>query len=69
MALLEFARRQHVGLSNAQRAPNRAVGAGRQQSRLDIAIEVSKTMLILMLVAFGIVALRCVLILAYGVLR
>ena len=69
MALLEFGRRRPVGLSHAQRAPNRAVGAGRQQSQLDIAIEVGKTMLILMLVALGIVALRCVLILAYGVLH
>ena len=39
------------------------------KAELDIAIEVGKTMLILMLVALGIVALRCVLILAYGVLH
>ena len=69
MALLDFSRRRPVGLSHAQRASNRAIGVGRQQSRLDIAIEVGKTMLILMLVALGIVALRCVLILAYGVLH
>jgi hypothetical protein len=56
-------------LSHAQRLPNRAVGTNRQQSRGEIAVEVGKTMLILMLVALGVVALRYVLVLAYGVLH
>ena len=69
MALLDFARRRHAGLSDAQRLPDRATGVGRQQSRGEIAVEVGKTMLILVLIALGIVALRYVLVLAYGVLH
>jgi hypothetical protein len=69
MALLDLAKRRPAGLSHARRLPNRAVGANRQQSRGEIAVEVGKTMLILMLVALGIVALRYILVLAYGVLH
>jgi hypothetical protein len=69
MALLDLAKRRRAGLSHARRLPNRAVGTNRQQSRGEIAVEVGKTMLILMLVALGIVALRYVLVLAYGVLH
>jgi hypothetical protein len=71
MASLEFARRRTrpAGPSLGPSLPNRAVGVGRQQSRGEIAVEVGKTMLILMLIALGIVALRYVLVLAYGVLH
>lgn len=69
MALLDLAKRRPAGLLHAQRLPNRTVGTNRQQSRGEIAVEVGKTMLILMLVALGIVALRYVLVLAYGVLH
>jgi hypothetical protein len=69
MALLDLAKRRPAGLSHAQRLPNRVVGTNRQQSRGEIAVEVGKTMFVLMLVALGIVALRYVLVLAYGVLH
>ena len=69
MASLDFARRRPAGRSDAQRLPNRATGVGRQQSRGEIAVEVGKTMLILMLIALGVVALRYVLVLAYGFLH
>jgi hypothetical protein len=69
MALLDFASRRAAGLSNAQHPPTRAVGTSRQQSRVEAAVEVGKTMLILMLVALGIVALRYALVVAYGVLH
>jgi hypothetical protein len=69
MALLDLTKPRPAGLSQAQPLPNRAVGANRQQSRGEIAVEVGKTMLILMLVALGIVALRYVLVLAHGVLH
>jgi hypothetical protein len=69
MALLDFARRRPAGFSYAQRPPERAVRASRQPSRVEIAIEVGKTMLILMLIALSIVALRYVLVLAHGVLH
>jgi len=69
MALLDFARRRPTDLSHAPGLPNRTIGASRQQSRVGIAVEVGKTILILMLIAVGIAALRCVLVVAHGVLH
>ena len=71
MALLEFARRgtRAAGLPHGPNLANRTTGIGRQQTRGEIAVEVSKTMLMLLLIALGIVALRYVLVLAYGLLH
>ena len=69
MALLEFARRRPPAILDARPLPNRAVGGSRQQSRVEVAAEVGKTMLILMLIAFGIVALQYVLVFARGFLH
>jgi hypothetical protein len=69
MSLPDFAKRQTVPLSPAQHLPNRAVDAGRQQSRAEIVAEVGKTMLILILMGLGIVVLRYVLVLLHGFLN
>jgi hypothetical protein len=71
MALLEFARRRTgaVGRSPTPSLPNGAAGLGRQQSRMEAAAEVGRTLLILMLVALSIVALRYALVLAHRLLQ
>jgi hypothetical protein len=69
MALLEFARRRPAGLSQAQILPGQAIGANRQPSRIEVAAEVGRTMLILILIAVGIVALRYVLVLAHSLVQ
>jgi len=69
MALLDFARRRPAGLSHAPNRSDRAAGVGRQQSRIEIAVEIGRTMLILMLIALSIVALRYVLVLAHSVVH
>ena len=58
MALLDFARRRPAGLLHRPSLSDRAAGVGRQQSRVEIAVEIGKTMLILVLIALSIVALR-----------
>jgi hypothetical protein len=69
MALLDFARRRPVGLLHAPSRSARAAGVGRQQSRIEIAVEIGRTMLILMLIALSIVALRYVLVVAHSVVH
>ena len=71
MAVLEFRSRRSraAALSHAPRHPNRDTGGRRPQSRVEAGVEVGKTMLILMLIALGVVALRYVLVLAYGFLH
>ena len=69
MALLDFARRRPAGLSQAPNRSDRAAGVCRQQSRIEIAVEIGRTMLILMLIALSIVALRYVLVVAHSVVH
>jgi hypothetical protein len=71
MTLLESTggRTRAAGQSQAERQPNRLPGARRKQTGLENAREVATTMLVLVLIAFGIVALRYLLVLAYGFLR
>jgi hypothetical protein len=56
MALLDFANRRLAALVDAQRQATCAGGGCRQQSRGEIALGVGKTMLMLMLIAFCIMA-------------
>ena len=71
MALLESTSRRTraAALSSEENQPNRLPGVRRKQTGLENAREVATTMLILVLIAFGIVALRYLLVLAYGFLR
>ena len=71
MALLEYTSRRTRAavLSSEESQPNRLAGVRRKQTGLENVREVATTMLILVLIAFGIVALRYLLVLAYGVLR
>lgn len=71
MALLESTscRTRAAALSSAESQPNRLPGVHRKQTGLENAREVATTMLILVLIAFGIVTLRYLLVLAYSFLR
>jgi hypothetical protein len=68
MASMEFAgrRTRTTGLPPMPGPSNRATAVGRQQSR---AVEVAKAILILTLIALGVVALRFVIVVAYGFLQ
>jgi len=48
---------------------NRAIGPDRQQRRSRNAVEIGWTLLVLMLIALGILALRFVLVLAHGIVQ
>jgi len=48
---------------------NRAIGAHRQRRRPGMAVEIGWTLLVLMLIAIGILALRFVLVVAHGVVQ
>jgi hypothetical protein len=71
MALLESTSRRTraAALSSEESQPNRLAGVRRKQTGMENAREVATTMLTLVLIAFGIVALRYLLVLAYGFLR
>jgi hypothetical protein len=71
MAILEFAshRTRAAAVSQAPSHLDRNIEARRPQSRRENFREVGNTMLILMLVAIGIVALRYLLVVAYGLLH
>lgn len=72
MALLESTshRTRTEPVLHAVNQPNRLPGAGRRrQAWLENLREVGGTMLTLMLVAIGIVALRYLLVFAYGLLH
>ena len=70
MAQLEFTSRRTrtAAVPHPPSQPNRASGVGRPQGRLENAREVGRTMLILGLIAVSIVALRYVMVMAYGFL-
>ena len=71
MALLESisSRTRAAALSSEESQSSRLPGDRRKQTGLENAREVATTMLILVLIAFGIVALRYLLVLAYSFLR
>jgi hypothetical protein len=69
MAVLDFARGRVACLSQSSRPANRANGADRQSTRVRIAIEIGQTLLVLMLIALGVLALRFGLVLAHGVVQ
>lgn len=68
MTVVDLARGRAVGVSQAPSSANRAISASRQPGRSRIAVEIGGTLLMLMLIAFGVLALRFVLVLAHGVL-
>ena len=71
MALLESTSRRTraAALSSEESQSNRLPGVHRKQTWLENAREVATTMLILVLIAFSIVTLRYLLVLAYSFLR
>jgi hypothetical protein len=64
MAALDFTRRRPL-----ERLPSRAIDIQKAVRGSEAGVEVGRTVLILMLIAAGIVALRYVLDLAYGLLH
>jgi len=71
MAALEFTSRRTraAGVSDASRPPDLSTATRRPQSRRENAIETGKTLLILVLLGLGIVALQYVLVFARGLLH
>jgi hypothetical protein len=71
MASLDVASGRIAGLSQAPGPANRVIATDKQQTtcRLRIALEVGGTLLVLMLMAISILALRFVLVLAHGILH
>jgi hypothetical protein len=64
MASLDFARRRPL-----ERLPGRAIDLQKAVGGSEVAVQVGKTVLFLMLIAAGIVALRYLLDLAYSLLH
>jgi hypothetical protein len=69
MAVLDFARGPAARASQAPTPADRAIGAARHPRRLRIAVEIGGTLLVLMLIALAVLALRLVLVLAHGFLH
>jgi len=71
MVPLEFAgrRTRAAAVSQASSRPDRSSGSRRPQSRRENAVETARTMLILVLLGFGIVALQYVLVFARSFLH
>ena len=71
MATLEFTSRRTraAGVSEASSSPDRITATRRPQSRRENAIETGKTLLILVLLGLGIMALQYVLVFARGLLH
>jgi hypothetical protein len=69
MAVQDFARGRAACPSQALTPANRAIGTDRQSRRLRIAVEIGGTLLVLMLIALGVLALRFGLVLAHGFLH
>ena len=69
MAVLDFARGRAARPSQTLTPAKRSIGADRQSTRLRITVEIGGTLLVLMLIALGVLALRFVLVLADGFLR
>jgi hypothetical protein len=68
MAILDVARGQAAGPSQSASAANRATG-DRQARRFRSAVEIGGTLVALMLIAVGVLALRFILVLAHGVVQ
>jgi len=69
MAVLDCARARAAGASQTPTPANRVSGSSRPPRRLRTAVEIGGTLLALMLIAFGVLALRFVLVLAHGFLN
>ena len=69
MAVLDFPRDRAACASRALTPATRAIGASRRRKRSWIAVEIGGTLLVLMLIALGVLALRLVLVLAHGFLH
>ncbi|HKM72092.1 MAG TPA: hypothetical protein VJX94_18880 [Stellaceae bacterium] len=69
MAVLDFARGRVACQPQMAGSANRAIGAHRQRRRPGMAVEIGWTLLVLMLIAIGILALRFVLVVAHGVVQ
>jgi hypothetical protein len=66
MAVLDFARGRAAYPLPAPSPADRSISASRQPRRLRIAVEICGTLFALMLIAFGVLALRLALVLAHG---
>jgi hypothetical protein len=69
MAVLDCARARAAGASQTPTLANRVSDSSRPPRRLRIAVEIGGTLLVLMLIALGVLALRFVLVLAHGFLN
>ena len=69
MAVLDFARGWAARPSQTLTPANRAIGADQQSRHWRITVEIGGTLLVLMLIALGVLAVRFVLVLADGFLR
>jgi hypothetical protein len=65
MAVLDCARARTVGASQTPKLADRVSGSSRPPKRLRIAVEAGRTLLMLMLIALGVLALRFGLVLAH----
>ena len=69
MAVLDLARARAAGASQSPDLADRATRSSRQPKRSRIAAEAGRTLLVLMLIALGVLALRFGLVLAHGFLH
>ena len=69
MAVSDFARGRVACQPQTASSADRAVGPYRQQRRSRNAVEIGWTLLVLMLIALGVLALRFVLVLAHGIVQ
>ena len=69
MAVLDFARGRAARPPQTLTPANRSIGADRQSRSWRVTVEIGGTLLVLMLIALGVLALRFVLVLADGFLR
>jgi hypothetical protein len=69
MAVLDLATRGAACPSQSPSPANRATRASRERKRSRIAAEIGGTLLVLMLIAVGVLALRFGLVLANGFLH
>jgi hypothetical protein len=68
MAVLDVARGRATCPPQSASAANRATG-DRQPRRLRSAVEIGGTLVVLMLIAVSVLALRFILVLAHGVVQ
>ncbi len=69
MAVSDFARGRVAYRPQTASPANRGIGTFRQQRRSRNAVEIGWTLLVLMLIALGVLALRFVLVLAHSVVQ